>query len=97
MAITLEFWKRKFDGAIYVNYNTNTYGFNDFLQQPDAKKIVRKMYKTIERDYPYEVKDDIGETVGNFINKHFLEADKTFDVVILGSGSKTKVIFNLEE
>lgn len=98
MAVTLEFWKQKALGVIYVSYNREVYKIRDFLGLSDAREIVDLMYRKIEMDYPYEVKSSVMETVGEFIENHFLELDKQFDVVILGNGDRAKnVLFNIEK
>ncbi len=97
MAETIEFWKQKGLDIVYVNYNREVYKMGDFLRLPEAKEIIKEMYNKIETDYPYEVKDNLILTVGAFIENHFLDLDKKFDVVILKNGDKQKnVIFNIE-
>jgi hypothetical protein len=97
MAITLEFWKSKPLNTICVNFNQGTFPLRDFLLMDDAKKVVKAMYKKIERDYTSELKDTIPGTVGEFIKKHFLDYDKNYDVVILGEEPNWSVIFNIED
>ncbi len=97
MATTLEFWKQQGLNIVYVSYNHETFKLGEFLRLPEARDILELMYKKIEMDYPYEVKKTLIETVGQFIENHFLDLDKQFDVVILSNGERQKnVIFNIE-
>ncbi|OHD57056.1 MAG: hypothetical protein A2Y33_09010 [Spirochaetes bacterium GWF1_51_8] len=97
MAITIEFWRSRTLNTVCVNFNECTYLLRDFLLLDDAKIVVKAMYKKIERDFPLELNETVFATVGEFIKKHFLVFDKNYDVVILGEGPQTSVIFNIEE
>jgi len=97
MAITLEFWKNKGLNIVYVSFNHEVYKLADFLRLPEAGKIIEAIYKKIEANYLYEVKETVPQTVGEFIENHFFELNRQFDVVILSDGkTPEKIIFNME-
>ena len=73
------------------------YKLSEFLKLPEAGKIIDAIYKKVEADYPYEIKETVPQTVDEFIENHFLELNRQFDVVILSDGkSAEKIIFNIE-
>lgn len=73
------------------------YKLSDFMRLPESKEIIEKIYNKIARDYHYEDTGDKYETVGKFINRHFLDLDSKFDIVLLGEGEKQTVLFNFEK
>lgn len=103
MLNSLEFYKTHH--GIFVDFNdTKNIPFKTFLTLPKAQNFIKKMYIEIITKYKKEIKEEVDDTnniglvVGTFINKHFLEKDKTYDVVILGGSESGEVIkFNLED
>ena len=97
MAVTLEFWKDDASGLVYVEYNIKVFTLQDFLQLPEAGRIVKTIYEKIQNEYPQEDLKNPFKTVGEFIEKHFLKQNAALDVVILGEGEQLSVQFQLED
>jgi len=95
MADLIEFWQQK--GKIFVEFNSKTYSFLDFVKLPEGKFVIDAMFNKIVIKYPNEIlnKKNKYDAVGNFIKNHFLKKDKIFDVIIYNNGKLVK--FNLEE
>ncbi len=98
MVQTIEFYKKA--GRLFVDYNGKDLRLFEFMELPEGRKIINKMYQKIFIEYNKEIEHLVdnmnhkGEVVGAFINKFFLKKEVPFDVIILGNGNVIK--FNLE-
>jgi hypothetical protein len=90
MAHTLEFWKS--GDLVMVEFNLERHDLAAFLRLPQARNLLDLMYDKIVTEYQAEVdfkKDRMG-ILADFITRHFLSKDSSFDVIVLGNGQVVK-------